>query len=194
MLDEIRRQLAESIETKQRVAEQLTPEIAQAAQMMIDCLQAGGLVAFCGNGGSAADSQHLAGEFISRFRRERRAYRGVALTTDTSILSAIGNDYGYERVFSRQVQGLMGAGDVLVAISTSGKAENCLLAVEMARSLGAKTIGLTGATGGDLKDAVDLCLCVPSTDTPRIQESHITIGHIICDLVEMALTEGDCGA
>lgn len=187
---EIRRQLAASIETKRLVAERLTPPIAQAAQLMIDCLRRDGLVAFCGNGGSAADSQHLAGEFISRFRKERNAFRGVALTTDTSILSAIGNDYGYERVFARQVQGLMRAGDVLVVISTSGNAENCLLAVAMAQSLGVRTIGLTGESGGKLREAVDLCLCVPSSDTPRIQEAHITIGHIICDLVETAMVEG----
>ena len=166
---------------------QLAPEIAAAAQMMIDCLRGGGLVAFCGNGGSAADSQHLSGELISRFRRERAAFRGLALTTDTSILTAIGNDYGYEKVFARQVQGLMSEGDLLVLISTSGKAENCLVAVEMARSLGVKTLALTGATGGELAACVDLCLRVPSSDTPRIQEAHITIGHIICDLVEAAL-------
>ena len=187
MVDEIRKQLTESIEIKQAVAEQLPSQIAAAAQMMIDCLRGGGLVAFCGNGGSAADAQHLSGELISRFRRERNAYRGMALTTDTSILTAIGNDYGYEKVFARQVQGLMRESDLLVAISTSGNAENCALAIEMARSMGAKTVGLTGASGGKLKPLVDLCLCVPSSDTPRIQESHITIGHIICDLVEAAL-------
>ena len=190
MEDEIRRQLTESIQVKQAVAEQLPAQIATAAQLMIDCLRGGGLVAFCGNGGSAADAQHLSGELISRFRRERKAFRGLALTTDTSILTAIGNDYGYEKVFARQVQGLLRTGDLLVAISTSGNAENCALAVEMARSLGAKTLGLTGASGGKLKPLVDLCLCVPSSDTPRIQESHITIGHIICDLVEAALVEG----
>lgn len=187
MENEIRKQLTESIQVKQAVAEQLSAQIAAAAQMMIDCLRGGGLVAFCGNGGSAADAQHLSGELISRFRRERNAFRGLALTTDTSILTAIGNDYGYEKVFARQVQGLMGEGDLLVAISTSGNAQNCVLAVEMARTLGAKTIGLTGARGGELKALVDLCLCVPSGDTPRIQESHITIGHIVCDLVEAAL-------
>lgn len=191
MEDEIRRQLAESVAVKQAVAEQLTAQIAAAAQMMIDCLADGGLVAFCGNGGSAADAQHLSGELISRFRRERDAYRGMALTTDTSILTAIGNDYGYERVFARQVQGLMGEGDLLVAISTSGNAENCCLAAKMANSVGAKTLGLTGASGGKLKPLVDLCLCVPSNDTPRIQESHITIGHIICDLVEAAMVTGE---
>lgn len=187
MQDEIRRQLAESVATKQRVAEELTPQIAAAAEMMIGVLRAGGLIAFCGNGGSAADAQHLSGELISRFRRERPAYRGLALTTDTSILTAIGNDYGYERVFARQVEGLLGAGDLLVAISTSGQARNCLLAARQARGQGAQTIGFTGADGGELRSAVDLCLRVPSSDTPRIQEAHITIGHILCDLVEAAL-------
>lgn len=189
MVDEIRRQLLESCRVKQLVAETLAEPIARAAQLMIDTLRAGGLVAFCGNGGSAADAQHLSGELISRFRRERPAFRGLALTTDTSILTAIGNDYGYDRVFARQVQGLMRPGDLLVAISTSGGAQNCLAAVDLARQMGVRTLALTGESGGELGSRVDLCLRVPSTDTPRIQESHITIGHILCDLVEAALVE-----
>lgn len=188
MEDLVREQLAESRRIKQLVAETLVPEIVAVAEMMIASLRGGGMIAFCGNGGSAADSQHLAGELISRFRRERDAFRGLALTTDTSILTAIGNDYGFDRVFARQVQGLMRQGDVLITLSTSGNSANCLAAVEMARSLKVHAVALTGAGGGKLKETVELCLRVPSDDTPRIQEAHITIGHIICDLVEAALT------
>ena len=188
MEDLIRDQLEESRRVKQLVADTLVPEILAIAELMIASLRGGGLVAFCGNGGSAADSQHLAGELISRFRRERNAFRGLALTTDTSILTAIGNDYGFDRVFARQVQGLMREGDVLVSLSTSGNSANCLAAVEVAREQKVHTVAFTGASGGKLKDVVDVCLCVPSNDTPRIQESHITIGHIICDIIEIALT------
>ncbi|MCE5239412.1 D-sedoheptulose 7-phosphate isomerase [bacterium] len=188
MEDDIRAQLAASIRVKEAVAADLTPAIAQAAALWGETLRGGGLIAFCGNGGSAADCQHLAGELVSRFRRDRPAYRGLALSTDTSILTAIGNDFGYERVFARQVEGLMRPGDLLVALSTSGTARNCVLAVEQARSMGVATMALTGASGGALKPLVDLCLCVPSSDTPRIQEAHITIGHILCDLVEAELS------
>jgi len=193
MDDSIRAQLAESIRVKQAVAEHLTPAIAQAARLWLDTLRQGGLIAFCGNGGSAADAQHLAGELISRFRRDRASFRGLALTTDTSILTAIGNDFTFACVFARQVEGHMRAGDLLVAISTSGNAGNCVLAVEQARSMGVATMALTGESGGKLRPLVDLCLRVPSGDTPRIQEAHITIGHIICDLVEAELT-GDVRA
>lgn len=188
MEDLVREQLEESRRVKQLVADTMVPEIVAVANLMITSLRAGGLVAFCGNGGSAADSQHLAGELISRFRRERNAFRGLALTTDTSILTAIGNDYGFDRVFARQVQGLMREGDVLVSLSTSGNSADCLAAVDMAREMKVHNVAFTGASGGQLKDVVDLCLRVPSDDTPRIQESHITIGHIICDIIEIALT------
>jgi len=186
--DDIRAQLAASIRVKEAVTADLTPAIAQAAALWVKTLREGGLIAFCGNGGSAADCQHLAGELVSRFRRDRPSYRGLALSTDTSILTAIGNDFGYERVFARQVEGLMRPGDLLVALSTSGTARNCVLAVEQARSMGVATMALTGASGGALKPLVDLCLCVPSSDTPRVQEAHITIGHILCDLVEAELS------
>lgn len=188
MQDTIASLIRESIAVKEAVIQTMTDEIAQAARMVASTLQNGGLVAFCGNGGSAADCQHLAGELVGRFKRERPAWRGIALTTDTSILTAIGNDYGYDQVFARQVEALLGAGGLLIALSTSGNAQNCLLAVDKAHQMGARTMALTGATGGQLKRVVDLCLCVPSTDTPRIQEAHITIGHVLCDLVETALT------
>lgn len=187
MQDEIRAQLAESIRVKEAVATQLVPAIAQAAELWLRTLRGGGLVAFCGNGGSAADAQHLAGELISRFRRDRTAYRGLAFTTDTSILTAIGNDFGFDSVFARQVEGLMRPGDLLVALSTSGNARNCILAVEQARRRGVATMALTGQSGGQLAPLADLALRIPSSDTPRIQEAHITVGHILCDLVEAAL-------
>lgn len=187
MQNEACRQLAASAALLRATAE-LAPAIAEAAALIADALRRGGLVAFCGNGGSAADCQHLAGELVGRFRRERPAWRAMALTTDTSILTAIGNDYGYEQVFARQVDGHMGARDVLVVFSTSGGAANCLLAADAARARGVTVVGLTGSHGGALRSRSDLCLCVPSDDTPRVQEAHIAIGHIICDLVEQELT------
>lgn len=189
MVTKIREQLRQSAELKAQVAAELAEQIAAAAELILKALRAGHLVAFCGNGGSAADCQHLAGELVGRFRRERPAWRALALTTDTSILTAIGNDYGYEQIFSRQVEGLLSAGDLLVLLSTSGNAANCVLAVETARNRGVSTLALTGADGGRLGDLATRCLRVPSSDTPRVQEAHITIGHILCDLVEEALTE-----
>lgn len=184
---EIRRALTESADLKRRIAEEMASDIARAAQMMTDCLRAGGTIAFCGNGGSAADAQHLAGEIVGRFRRERPGFAGLALTTDTSILTAIANDYGFDLVYARQVEGLLNAGDLLVAISTSGNAANCCLAAAKAREKGVATIALTGAAGGKLAEICDLCLKVPHGVTARIQEAHITIGHILCGLVEDAL-------
>jgi D-sedoheptulose 7-phosphate isomerase len=186
---EIRRTLTESADLKRRVADEMADDIVRAAQMMVECLRNGGIVAFCGNGGSAADAQHLAGEIVGRFRRERPGYAGLALTTDTSVLTAIGNDYGFDQVFARQVEGLLRAGDILVALSTSGNAANCCLAVAKAREKGIATIGLTGADGGKLAQMCDVCLKVPHSVTARIQEAHITIGHILCGLVEDALAE-----
>lgn len=191
MDETIREQLAEAIRIKQTISDELAPAIAEAARLWLDTLNSGGLIAFCGNGGSAADAQHLAGELVSRFRRERAAYRAVALTTDTSILTAIGNDYGFENVFARQVEAVMRPGDLLVTISTSGSSPDCLLAVQQAHSSGITTWAMTGASGGLLGSLVDYCLCVPSQDTPRVQEAHITIGHIICDLVEAELSRDD---
>ncbi len=185
--DEVRRQLAASATLLQATMD-LAPEISEATTVVAEALRSGGLVAFCGNGGSAADCQHLAGELVGRFRRERPAWRALALTTDTSVLTAIGNDYGYEQVFARQVEAHLKAGDVLVVFSTSGKAPNCLLAADAARARGATVVGLTGDHGGDLRARCDICLCVPGDDTPRVQEAHIAIGHIICDLVEWKLT------
>ena len=161
-----------------------TEMVSDIVSVVVKSLQKGGTIFWCGNGGSAADSQHLAAELMGRFRRERKALRSIALTTDTSVLTAIGNDYGYENVFTRQVEGMIRAGDVLVGISTSGNSANVLQALHMAKVLGAETVALLGHGGGSIKNEVDLSIVVPSTDTARIQEVHIMIGHIICDLVE----------
>jgi D-sedoheptulose 7-phosphate isomerase len=188
MRETITEAFRQSIEVKQRAADQMLDDIVRAAEMMIQTLRAGGKIAFCGNGGSAADAQHLAGELVGRFRRERPALAAIALTTDTSILTAIGNDYGFERVYERQVEALLRPGDLLIAISTSGEAENVDKAVERALEIGVRCIGMTGASGGKLANGVELCLKVPSEETPRVQETHITIGHILCDLVEAEFT------
>lgn len=168
----------------------LAPSVAQAAALVTEALAGGGKVLLCGNGGSAADAQHIAGELVGRFLKERRPLPALALHTNTSVLTALGNDYGFEEVFARQVAALGRPGDVLVVISTSGNSPNVLRAAEVAKERGMKVIGLTGAGGGKLKQLCDLCLCVPSASTPRIQEMHILIGHIICQLVEEALCSG----
>jgi phosphoheptose isomerase len=184
----IRRRLAESADLKRRVAESQAENIAQAARIMADALRRGNKVLFFGNGGSAADAQHLAAEFVGRFVRDRAALPALALTTDTSALTAIGNDYGFDLVFVRQVQALGQPGDVAVGISTSGRSPNVLSAVAAARARRLTTVGLVGGTGGPLADAVDLALVVPSESSARVQECHITVGHILCELVESALS------
>jgi D-sedoheptulose 7-phosphate isomerase len=166
----------------------LVPQVEAAGQRLVDALRAGGKVLWMGNGGSAADSQHLAAELVGRFQRERRAYASVALTTDTSVLTAVANDYGYATVFERQIEALCRPADAVVGITTSGNSANVVQAVRRARALGAFTLGLTGAAGGRLADEADLCLRVPSSTTARIQEAHLLIGHLLCDWVETALT------
>ncbi|MFO7947796.1 MAG: SIS domain-containing protein [Armatimonadota bacterium] len=183
-----------SAEVMNNCAKKIPKDIAAAVRVLTACLRAGGTVAFAGNGGSAAQAQHLAGELVGRYLQDRRAYRSVALTTDTSILTAVGNDFGYEQIFARQVQGLLEAGDVLVVMSTSGNSPNILRAVQQAKSQGIKTIGLTGSEGGALKDEADWCIRVPEFNTPKIQEAHLAIGHILCELVEEAMIEIDEGA
>lgn len=165
----------------------LAPQVAQAAQMMTECLQHGGQIFFCGNGGSAADSQHLAAELVGRFLKERRALPAQALSVNTSVLTAIGNDYSYDKVFARQVEAMGKPGDVLVGITTSGNSPNILAAALAARAAGLKVIGMTGAGGGKLAALCDLLLAVPSKSTPRIQEMHILVGHSFCQMVEDAL-------
>ena len=161
--------------------------IDAAAQLMIKSLQNGGKVHFCGNGGSAADAQHLAAELSGRFYFDRPPLNAEALHCNTSDLTAVGNDYGYEHVFSRLLRGTAKRGDVLVGISTSGNSKNILQAYETAKEMGVEIVSLTGKTGGAMKDYSTVLLNVPSTDTPRIQESHIMIGHIICEIVETTL-------
>ena len=180
-------QLEESAEVKRQTIVTAVDSIEAAAQMLIDCYRAGGKVLLCGNGGSAADAQHLAAELISRLKLERAAIPALALTTNTSLLTAIGNDYKYDLVFVRQVEAFGRAGDVLIAISTSGESENVIKAVEFSRMQGIKSIALTGAKGGRLAEKVDLAIKIPSDNVQRIQECHITIGHILCELIESAL-------
>ena len=182
----VRKTLEEHISVA-RAMEALEPKIAEAGQICASALQAGKRIYLCGNGGSAADAQHIAAELIGRFVGERRSLPAIALTTDTSALTAIGNDYGYDQVFSRQVEGLAEEGDVLIAISTSGNSANILNAVQAAQERGSRVIGLSGKSGGDLHKAVDLSLVVPSEVTARIQEMHIVIGHLLCALIERHL-------
>lgn len=162
----------------------LQPAIGQMARCLIDCINGGHTIFWCGNGGSAADSQHIAAELIGRFERDRNAIASIALTTDTSILTSVGNDYGFDSVYQRQVQALVRPGDVLVGLSTSGNSSNVLRAVEQANEQGAVTAGLLGRDGGRLKDLCRLSIIVPADNTARIQEMHILIGHILCDLIE----------
>lgn len=164
----------------------LEADIKKACETAVATLKAGGKILLCGNGGSAADAQHIAAELTGRYKTERDALAGIALTTDTSALTAIGNDYGYEFVFSRQLEALGREGDLLIAISTSGNSGNVVKALELARKIGIKTIGLSGRTGGSMNELCELNLVVPSNDTPRIQEMHIMIGHIICQAIDDA--------
>lgn len=167
----------------------LTTGVSQAVDLIRSSLAVGGKLLIAGNGGSAADAQHIAAELTGRFVRERRPLPAIALHANTSALTAIGNDYGYEHVFARELSALAKSGDVLLAISTSGNSRNILRAIEAARSKNVAVIGLTGESGGQMRTACDLCLCVPSKSTARIQEMHITIGHAICELLEETLTQ-----
>lgn len=162
----------------------LMPDIKRAGAIVKDALQRGHKILFCGNGGSAADSQHLAAEIVGRFQKERQAYPAIALTVDTSILTAVANDYGYDTVFSRQVHALGQEGDVLIGISTSGNSANVLAAIEEARNKHMTVIGMTAIGGGRMKAACDICLAVPAKTTARAQEMHIMIGHILCEIAE----------
>lgn len=187
MIEDIRNQILQSIDVKVKAAELCAGAIEQGTNLMIEALKAGHTIYLCGNGGSAADCQHVACELVGRFRLDRPALPAVALTTDTSILTAVANDFDYGEVFARQVAGLVRAGDVLLALSTSGNATSVLKAAALARQRKAKVIGFTGDTGGQLKQLADCLVAVPSDETPRIQESHITILHIMCGLIEKAL-------
>ena len=160
------------------------PEVVKIANVCIEALQNGHKVIWCGNGGSAAQSQHLAAELVGRYKINRPAMNSISLTVDTSNLTAIGNDYGYDVVFARQLEGVGQEGDVLVGLSTSGNSKNVVLAFEQAKKMGITTVGLVGRKGGVMKDMANYCIAVPADTSAHIQEMHITIGHLICDLIE----------
>ena len=183
-MERVKNLLNISADLKKTVAETLSSEILDAAQKIQGRLEAGGKLMLMGNGGSAGDAQHIAAELVGRFKKERKAIPALALTVDTSSLTALGNDYGFDTIFERQVEALANKNDTVIGISTSGNSENVVRAVNKANSIGAFTIGLLGNDGGKLKDAVNLPIIIPSNDTARIQEVHITIGHIICEIIE----------
>jgi D-sedoheptulose 7-phosphate isomerase len=182
----------DSIAVKQEAEKILPEQVARGIVAMTDCLRSGGKVMACGNGGSAADAQHFAAELIGRFERERQELAAIALTTDSSILTAVGNDYSYDEIFSKQVRGLGKKGDILIGISTSGNSKNVVKAIEAAKKMGIKIIALTGNGGGkiaSLLDADDIHLCAPSTRTARIQETHLVLLHALCDGVDHLLLD-----
>ena len=183
----LRKNIESSIEVHGRILEACLPAMTAAAGALIAAYRSGRKALFFGNGGSAADAQHLAAEFLGRYLRERRPLPAIALHANTSAVTAIANDLGYEHVFSRQLQALATAGDVAVGISTSGNSQNILEALTVARQMGVYTIGLTGASGGRMRELVDVLIAAPSNETPRIQECHILVGHALCDAVEQAI-------
>jgi D-sedoheptulose 7-phosphate isomerase len=184
----VRARIRESVEAKQRLAEDVHVRfVVECAELLSESLRRGGKVILCGNGGSAADATHLAAELLGRFKYDRRPLPALSLTDNTASITAIANDVGYERAFSRQVRGFGGEGDVLIALSTSGTSPNVVDALEAARSIGMRTVGMTGASGGRLAELCDLCLRVPSDDTARIQEGYMLAAHTVCELVERTL-------
>jgi D-sedoheptulose 7-phosphate isomerase len=187
MIDEIKSQLSSHCQVMQAIERDLSQTIESVVLALVETFQSGHKLLVMGNGGSAADAQHLAAEIVGRFKLERRALPAIALTTDSSILTAVGNDYGFECIFSRQVEALAQPGDLVVGISTSGNSPNVLAAMQLAAQKGCRTVALLGKDGGSIKRVAELSVVVPSDDTPRIQEGHSTIIHIVCDLVEKAL-------
>ena len=179
-------QIRESIETKEKIlaSKEILDNLEQTVLEIDKCLQAGNKVLIAGNGGSAADAQHFAAEIVGRYKKERKGYPAIALTTDTSIITALANDYSFDSIFSRQVEALGKQGDVFLGISTSGNSGNIIEAVKKAKEMGVKTICLLGRDGGELKDISERCIIVPSDNTARIQESHIMLIHVICETVE----------
>lgn len=182
----IKNQILESILVKNNILEdtEILSFISKISDVCIEAIKGGNKIIFAGNGGSAADAQHLAGELVSRFYFDRPALPAISITTDTSILTAIGNDYGFVDIFSRQIKAIGNKGDVFIAISTSGKSDNIIEALKHSKKIGISTVGLTGNTGGDFVEYCDYIIKVPSNSTPRIQEIHIMIGHIICSIIE----------
>ncbi len=184
MLTVIENELEAHQKTLEAVVEGLQHFIYSLGVIATETLEAGNKIMLCGNGGSAADAQHIAAELTGRYKIERRGLPAIALTTDTSALTAIGNDYGYEEVFSRQVEALAQKGDLLIGISTSGNSPNVIYAMQKAKEMGCRAVGLSGKGGGKMNDVCDLNIIVPSDDTARIQEMHILIGHIVCQLID----------
>jgi D-sedoheptulose 7-phosphate isomerase len=189
MRERIKDILLESIQVKEEILRNQIDSIFEISLLMIDCLRKGGKVIVFGNGGSASDSQHIAAELVGRFKRDRSALAGISLTTNTSILTSLANDYGYDVVFSRQVEALGKKNDVALGISTSGKAKNVALGIKQAKKMGMKTVALSGGDGGEIVKLADVSLLVPSKITARIQEAHITIAHIICEMIEQELCQ-----
>ncbi len=189
MKDTIRELIQEAAESIKRLDDGRQAQIADCAALLIECFNRGGAVFICGNGGSAADAQHIAGELAGRYRRKRRALNCIALTTNTSNLTAIANDYGYEQVFARQVEAHLRSGDVLWAISTSGQSASVLEAAQAARARGGKVLGFTGAAGGNLAKLCDVCFTAPAEAAYAVQQLHLLAYHIICDLVERRMEE-----
>lgn len=187
MRDRIKEILLESIQVKEELLQTSISQIKDIVDLIIDCLSKGGKVILFGNGGSASDSQHIAAELVGRFKKDRAALAAIALTTNTSVLTSLANDYGYEVVFAKQIEALGQRNDIAIGLSTSGKAKNVALGIKQAKKLGLKTIALTGGDGGDIAKLADVSFVVPSSVTARIQEAHITIGHIVCELVEETL-------
>lgn len=189
---QVRKSIEASISAKQKILENgdLIAVVSSVVEILIDAFKAGKKVLLFGNGGSAADAQHIAAEFVGRFAFDRAALPALALSVNTSCVTAIGNDYGFDLVFSRQIEALAHSGDVAIGISTSGNSPNVLRAMATAKKMGLHTVGLTGSKGNKLAGAVDHCIGVPSNETPRIQECHILIGHIISELVERAIFHG----
>lgn len=187
MREKIKELLLESIKVKEDLLRNGVSPILEISELIIDCLKKDGKVILFGNGGSASDCQHIAAELVGRFQKERGALPAVSLTTNTSILTALANDYGYDIIFSRQIEALGQKNDVAIGISTSGKAKNVALGIKQAKKMGLKTIALSGGDGGELAKLADVSLLIPSAVTARIQEAHITVGHIVCELIEQAL-------
>ena len=187
MKETVTKELDDHINIIKSLSKNLSDTIVGTSKTITDCYKDGGKVILIGNGGSASDSQHIAAELVGKFKLDRKSLPAIALTTNTSIITALANDYGYDTVFSRQLESLANDKDVLIVISTSGNSPNILRAVDTAKSKNIKVVGMTGRNGGKLKNMVDILINIPSDDTPRIQEGHITVGHIICGLVEKEL-------
>jgi D-sedoheptulose 7-phosphate isomerase len=187
MRDRIKDILLESIQVKEEILRSKIGQILEISDLIIDCLKKNGKVLIFGNGGSASDSQHIAAELVGRFKKDRTALAAIALTVNTSVLTSLANDYGFEVVFARQIEALGQKNDVVIGISTSGKAKNVANGLKQAKKMGIKTVALTGGDGGEIAKLAEVSLVVPSHVTARIQEAHITIGHIICELIEQAV-------